>query len=61
VPVGQLGFYDRDLSYVVEPGAIDVFVGRSSADLVDVGSVTVVPDPSGGQVVKAFDGSVTVG
>jgi beta-xylosidase len=61
VPVGQLGFYDRDLSYVVEPGAIDVFVGRSSADLLDVGSVTVVPDPSGGQVVKAFDGSVTVG
>jgi beta-xylosidase len=61
VPVGQLGFYDRDLSYVVEPGAIDVFVGCSSADVVDVGSVTVVPDQSGAPPVKAFDGSVTVG
>ena len=27
VPVAQLGFYDRELSYVVEPGAIQVFVG----------------------------------
>ena len=41
VPVAQLGFYDRELSYVVEPGAIEVFVGRSSVDLVEAGSVTV--------------------
>ncbi len=47
VPVAQLGFYDRGLSYVVEPGAIEVFVGRSSADVVEAGSVTVVEDPSG--------------
>ena len=34
VPVAQLGFYDRDLSYVVEPGEIEVFLGPSSADTV---------------------------
>ena len=59
VPVGQLGLYDRDLTYVVEPGAIEVFLGLSSADTVSVGSVTVVP--AGQQPAKAFHGSVAVG
>jgi beta-glucosidase len=58
VPVAQLGFYDRDLTYVVESGAIEVFLGRSSADTVSVGSVTVVPADQ--QPVKAFHGSVAV-
>jgi beta-glucosidase len=58
VPVGQLGFYDRDLAYVVEPGAFDVFLGRSSADTVSVGSVTVVPTEQ--RPAKAFHGSVAV-
>jgi beta-glucosidase len=58
VPVAQLGFYDRDLMYVVEPGAIEVFLGRSSADTVSVGSVTVVPAEQ--KPVKAFHGSVAV-
>jgi len=60
IPAGQLGFYDRLLTYVVEPGVVDVFVGTSSADLVAAGSVTVVPDPSGAPPEKAFDGSVTI-
>jgi beta-glucosidase len=59
-PVGQLGFYDRGLAYTVEPGRIDVFVGTSSTDLVEAGSVTVVADPDGRPPVKAFDGSVTI-
>ena len=37
VPVGQLGFYDRDLEYVVEPGVIEVFVGTASDALVAAG------------------------
>lgn len=61
VPVAQLGFYDRGLSYVVEPGVIDVFVGRSSVDFVEAGSVTVTEDPSGTHPQKVFDGSVSVG
>jgi beta-glucosidase len=60
LPVGQLGFYNRDLEYVVEPGSIDVLVGTSSADLEVAGSFSVVPDPDGRSVVKQFDGSSAV-
>jgi beta-glucosidase len=59
IPVAQLGFYDRDLEYVVEPGAVELLVGTSSADLVPAGFVTVVAGPSGAPG-KAFDGAVTV-
>ena len=58
-PVGQVGFYDRRLAYVVEPGTIDVFVGTSSADLVAAGSVTVTTG-SGGPPSKAYAGTITV-
>jgi beta-glucosidase len=58
-PIGQLGFHDRNLDYVVEPGEIEVFVGTSSIDLVDAGTVTVVAD-SAGPPAKLFDGTVTV-
>ena len=60
LPVGQLGFYDRDFDYVVEPGSIEVMVGTSAADLLVAGSFTVVPDPDGRPVVKQFDGSSSV-
>jgi beta-glucosidase len=59
-PVGQLGFYDRQLAYTVEPGRIDVFVGTSSAGLTEVGSVTITADPDGRPPDKSFDGSVTI-
>lgn len=60
VPAGQLGFYDRELSYVIEPGVVEVFVGTSAESLLAAGSVTIVPDPSGAPPAKAFDGSATV-
>jgi beta-xylosidase len=60
VPVAQLGFHSRDLDYVVEPGVVEVFVGTSSADLIEAGPVTVVADPAAGPPEKAFDGWVTV-
>jgi beta-glucosidase len=59
VPAGQLGFYDRDMSHVVEPGVVEFLIGSSSEDLVSAGSVTIVPDPNR-PAVKVFDGSVTV-
>jgi beta-glucosidase len=59
-PLGQLGFYNRALAYAVEPGRIDVLVGTSSADLTEVGSVTVSPDPAGRVPDKAYDGSLTI-
>ena len=58
VPVAQLGFNDRQLTYVVESGEIEVFLGSSSADTVAVGSVTVVPAEQ--RPEKAFHGSVAV-
>ena len=61
VPVAQLGFHDRDLSYVVEPGAIEVFVGtvvRGHGRRCRT-SVTVVSWPRQ-TPAKAFDGSVAV-
>jgi beta-glucosidase len=59
-PVGQLGFYDRGCDYLVEPGRLDVLVGTSSADLVEVGSVEVAADPTGRPPAKMYDGAVTV-
>ncbi len=58
VPIAQVGFYDRELRYVVEPGDIQVFIGTSSESLIDAGTITV-PDGHVG-LAKAFDGSVTV-
>jgi beta-glucosidase len=59
IPVGQLGFYDADLSYVVEPGILEVRVGSSSQLLEEAGSFSVHPDPSG-PVLKVFGGSYEV-
>jgi len=31
----HLGFYNREMKYVVEPGEFKVFVGSSSEDVVE--------------------------
>jgi beta-glucosidase len=59
LPVGQIGFHDRDLNHVVEPGAIEIYLGTSSRTLQDAGTVTVVDDGSGGPI-KSFGGTVEV-
>jgi len=33
IPIVQLGFYNRDLKYVIEPGIMKVMVGSSSEDI----------------------------
>ncbi|HEX9645755.1 MAG TPA: glycoside hydrolase family 3 N-terminal domain-containing protein [Acidimicrobiia bacterium] len=60
LPIAQLGYYDRDGAYVVEPGSIEVFIGTSSADLTEAGTLTIVPGQTDGNVAKAFDGTVSV-
>lgn len=60
VPVGQLGFHDRSLAYVVEPGTFEFFVGTSSDATLLAGSASVRPDPAGTPPEKAFDGAVSV-
>lgn len=57
IPIGQLGFYDRDLEYVVEPGEVEILVGTSAEELILAGTVTIRAD---GSVEKAFDGSRTI-
>ena len=59
MPVGQLGFHDDSLSYVVEPGTFEIFVGTSSVDLVHAGSATVVAQPGNSQPARAFNGAVS--
>jgi hypothetical protein len=44
----------------VEPGAIEVFVGTSSAELAPAGPVEVVADSTGIAPQKVFDGSVSI-
>jgi beta-glucosidase len=57
VPIGQLGFYDADLDYVVEDGEIEILIGTSSDHLMAAGQVSV---KAVGPIAKAFDGSRTV-
>ena len=57
IPIGQLGFYDRDLEYVVEAGEMEILIGTSADELTLAGTVTVRAD---GSVEKAFDGSRTI-
>jgi beta-glucosidase len=57
IPLGQLGFYDRDLRYVIEEGEIEFLVGFSSDDLVSAGHVHV---EAIGPITKVFDGKRSV-
>lgn len=45
VPVAMLAFFDRTMRHVVEPGAIEVQVGASSADVRLRGGFTIVGGP----------------
>jgi beta-xylosidase len=60
LPVGQLGFYDHQARYVVEPGEIDVFIGTSSRDLHRAGAFNIVADHTGAVARKVFNGSVSI-
>jgi beta-glucosidase len=40
--VNQLGFYDRDMNFVVEPGKVDIMVGSSSQDIHCNGTFEIV-------------------
>jgi beta-glucosidase len=54
VPVNQLGFYDRDMRFVVEPGSVEVMVGSSSEDIHCVGSFIIAGDKTEISQNKAF-------
>lgn len=58
VPIGQTGFYDRNLTYVVEPGALEILLGTSSADARSAGLVSLAPDLRAPSAQKGFSSSV---
>ena len=60
VHAGQLGFYDRQLRYVVEPGEIEVHIGTSVTQLDHIGTVTISTGNGALEIDKVFDADVRI-
>ena len=58
--VNQLGFYNRDMKYVVEPGKFDVMIGSSSQDIRAKGEFNVVGDVTDISQKKVYFSGVKV-
>jgi beta-glucosidase len=54
----QLGYYDEGMRYAVQPGTVEVLIGRSSRDLPLVGHFEIVGSPT--EVSKVFFSHVKV-
>ncbi|HEX2908897.1 MAG TPA: glycoside hydrolase family 3 N-terminal domain-containing protein [Phototrophicaceae bacterium] len=52
LPVNLLGFYNREMAFVVEPGAVEVLIGSSSADIRLQGTLTIASNAT--PVEKVF-------
>jgi beta-glucosidase len=55
-----LGFYNRDMEFVVEPGAIDVMLGSSSADIRLTGTFEIAGPVAEVSAAKAFFSTASV-
>lgn len=53
--LGQLGFYDRDMSFVVEPGEVRIMLGASSEDIRLEAVVDVEPMDGGPRRLRPAD------
>jgi beta-glucosidase len=60
VHAGQLGFYDRQLRYVLEPGEVEVHIGTSVTKLDHVGTFTISTGNGGLEIDKVFDAEVRI-
>jgi beta-glucosidase len=57
---GQLGFLDRQMRHVVEPGQIDVHIGTSAEQLTHAGSFEIATNAGAVVVEKVFDASAVI-
>ncbi|NEE01880.1 glycoside hydrolase family 3 N-terminal domain-containing protein [Phytoactinopolyspora halotolerans] len=60
LPTGQLGFYNHDMEYLVEAGAIELHVGFASDALVHAGTATVAAVRDGRPIPPVYTGSVVI-
>jgi len=58
--VSQLGFYDRSMQFVVEPGTIEVMVGSSSDDVRLTGEFEVTGETTDVSAIKTYFSRVDV-
>ena len=54
VPIAQLGFVDRNLDYVIEPGTYELHVGNSSTNLRQLATLELRGDQTPIIVEKSF-------
>ena len=60
VPMSALGFYNREMAFVVEPGVIEVMVGSSVEDIRLRGQFEIVGETRSVGADKTFFSTVTV-
>jgi beta-glucosidase len=60
VKMSQLGFYNRAMEFVVEPGKMDVMIGNSSADIHLTGEFEIVGDVAELMGKRSFSANVSV-
>jgi beta-glucosidase len=60
LPVSQLGYCDRDMAFVVEPGAVEVMIGSSSDDVRLTGRFEIVGETADASAARAFFSTVEV-
>jgi beta-glucosidase len=58
--VSQLGFYDRQMAFVVEPGTIEVMVGGSSEDIRLQSAFEIVGESTDVRALRRFSSRVQV-